>query len=64
MTNHPKFRAWQSGLAAAALALAVAFCATARPAQSQSLSFIRDTEIEQLLSDYAQPIFRGAGPGT
>jgi predicted Zn-dependent protease len=64
MTNHPKLRAWRSGLAAAALALAVALGAAARPAEAQGLSFIRDTEIEQLLNDYAQPIFRAAGLGS
>src|SRR5690606_17324012 len=53
-----------NGLAAAALALAVVFGAAVRPADAQGLSFIRDTEIEQLLSDYAQPIFRAAGLGT
>jgi predicted Zn-dependent protease len=64
MMNHPKFRAWRSGLATAALALAVALGASVRPAEAQGLSFIRDTEIEQLLSDYAQPIFRAAGLGS
>lgn len=44
--------------------LTVALGALARPADAQSLSFIRDTEIEDLLSDYAQPIFRAAGLGT
>ncbi|MBN9262856.1 MAG: M48 family metallopeptidase [Hyphomicrobium sp.] len=44
--------------------LTVALGALARPAEAQGLSFIRDTEIEDLLSDYAQPIFRAAGLGT
>lgn len=64
MQNHPKFRAWRTRVAAAALMLTVALGALARPADAQGLSFIRDTEIEDLLSDYAQPIFRAAGLGT
>jgi predicted Zn-dependent protease len=64
MQNHPKIRAWRGRLAAAALALAAGFGAPAHPAEAQSLSFIRDTEIEQLLNDYAQPIFRAAGLGS
>ena len=34
------------------------------PAAAQFISFIRDTEIENLLNDYARPIFRAAGLGT
>ncbi|MFN3746659.1 MAG: M48 family metalloprotease [Hyphomicrobiaceae bacterium] len=64
MQNHPKIRAWRGRLAAAALALAAGLGTLARPAEAQSLSFIRDTEIEQLLNDYAQPIFRAAGLGS
>ncbi len=64
MTNHRRFRAWRSRLAAAAIALVAGFGTQARPAEAQGLSFIRDTEIEQLLNDYAQPIFRAAGLGT
>ena len=33
-------------------------------ANAQSLRFIRDAEIEDLLSDYARPIFRAAGLGS
>ena len=33
------------------------------PARAQMISFIRDTEIERLLNDYAQPIFRAANLG-
>jgi predicted Zn-dependent protease len=44
------------GLAAAAL--------PAREAAAQGLPLIRDTEIENLLNDYARPIFRAAGLGT
>ncbi len=64
MQNQPKIRAWWSGLAAAAVALAVALGGPARPAEAQGLSFIRDTEIEDLLNDYASPIFRAAGLGS
>jgi predicted Zn-dependent protease len=44
------------GLAIAALAPA--------PAQAQNLPLIRDTEIENLLNDYARPIFHAAGLGS
>jgi predicted Zn-dependent protease len=64
MQNQPKIRAWWSGLAAAAVALAIALGGPARPAEAQGLSFIRDTEIEDLLNDYASPIFRAAGLGS
>lgn len=40
---------------------AASIAATSTIAQAQQLSFIRDTEIERLLTDYAQPIFRVAG---
>ncbi|MBA4173761.1 MAG: peptidase M48 [Hyphomicrobium sp.] len=33
-------------------------------AQAQGLPLIRDTEIENLLNDYARPLFRAAGLGT
>ena len=64
MMKHVRFRAWRSRLVAATLALSVGFCAPPRPAEAQGLSFIRDTEIEELLNDYAQPIFRAAGLGS
>jgi predicted Zn-dependent protease len=51
-------------LAIAALAFGTTLGAAARPADAQAMSFIRDTEIEQLLSDYAQPVFKAAGLGT
>jgi len=35
-----------------------------RPALSQGLPLIRDSEIEALLNDYAQPIFRASGLGS
>ncbi len=50
-------------LAAAVLAFATGVAAPTNSANAQGLSFIRDTEIEQLLNDYAQPIFRAAGLG-
>lgn len=48
------------------VAAAAAVSALAQPTevQAQGLPLIRDTEIEQLLSDYAQPIFKAAGLGT
>jgi len=46
-------------------ALAALFSAShASSATAQGLPLIRDSEIEALLSDYAQPIFRSAGLGT
>ena len=36
----------------------------AAPVSAQGLPLIRDAEIEALLNDYAQPIFRAAGLGT
>ncbi len=46
------------------LAAAVGSASLAAPAGAQGLSFIRDTEIENLLKDYARPIFKAAGLGT
>ncbi len=60
----------RSAFRALAIATAVAVAATgigpaAQPAQAQSaprgLPIIRDTEIEQLMRDYASPILRAAG---
>jgi predicted Zn-dependent protease len=51
-------------IAAAALSLAATVAVPLDRARAQSLSFIRDTEIENLLNDYARPIFRAAGLGT
>lgn len=34
------------------------------PAQAQGISFIRDSEIENLLDEYSRPIFRAAGLGS
>ncbi len=46
------------------LAFLCLMAAVARPAVAQGLPLIRDTEIELLLNDYAQPIFKAAGLGT
>ncbi len=45
----------------AGLSLALIVGQAAAPAAAQGLSLIRDTEIENLLKDYARPIFRAAG---
>jgi predicted Zn-dependent protease len=63
MQRHPNRPTWLRRLGAAALAFAAGLAAPTQSANAQGLSFIRDTEIEQLLSDYAQPIFRAAGLG-
>lgn len=50
---------------AAATALTATIGLAVAPAvQAQQISFIRDTEIERLLSDYSRPIFRAAGLGS
>jgi predicted Zn-dependent protease len=63
MQKHPNRPTWLRRLGAAALAFAAGLAAPTQSADAQGLSFIRDTEIEQLLNDYAQPIFRAAGLG-
>jgi predicted Zn-dependent protease len=64
MQGYEKLRIWQTRLAAViVLVLALSTAAPVTRAEAQGLSFIRDTEIEQLLNDYAQPIFRAAGLG-
>jgi predicted Zn-dependent protease len=50
-------------LPAAMLAAALASAVAPAPAAAQNLPLIRDTEIENLLSDYAKPIFKAAGLG-
>ena len=50
------------GVALAATAIVAALSAPT-PAGAQFLSFIRDTEIENLLNDYSRPIFKAAGLG-
>ena len=44
--------------------LALATLAPVAPAYAQNLPLIRDTEIENLLNDYARPIFHAAGLGS
>jgi len=51
-------------IAIAAVVAAALSSALPASASAQYLSFIRDTEIETLLGDYAKPIFRAAGLGT
>lgn len=63
---------WVSGVraglrTAATLGFMAATAVTLYPAaeaEAQGISLIRDTEIEALLNDYSQPIFRAAGLGT
>ncbi|MGE3231770.1 MAG: M48 family peptidase, partial [Hyphomicrobium sp.] len=52
--------ALKAGLAAALLMLFLPMAS----ARAQGLPLIRDTEIERLLNDYSQSIFRAAGLGT
>ncbi len=63
MQRFANFRTWRSRMAVATVALGVTLGFFAGRAEAQGLSFIRDTEIEQLLNDYAQPIFKVAGLG-
>lgn len=64
MQRYSKLSTWSGRLAALVFAFVAAVAASVRPVDAQGLSFIRDTEIEQLLNDYAQPIFKAAGLGT
>jgi predicted Zn-dependent protease len=52
------------GVAAFALAAAAVVALPAPSAEAQGIPLIRDTEIENLLNDYARPLFRAAGLGT
>lgn len=52
------------GVAAAVVALAVLAMGLPSQAVAQGLPLIRDSEIEALLMEYAQPIFRVAGLGS
>lgn len=52
------------GVAAVALTAAWAVALPAPSAEAQGIPLIRDTEIENLLNDYARPIFKAAGLGT
>jgi predicted Zn-dependent protease len=51
------------GLVAAVLVAALTFFSAPTPVSAQGLPLIRDTEIENLLNDYARPIFKAAGLG-
>ncbi len=53
----------RTGLVAAVLVAALTFFSAATPVSAQGLPLIRDTEIENLLNDYARPIFKAAGLG-
>jgi predicted Zn-dependent protease len=55
-------RTWGHVAATALLAFG-AMTAAIRPAAAQGLPLIRDTEIENLLNDYARPIFKAANLG-
>jgi predicted Zn-dependent protease len=59
-TRLGKLRRTAAVLAAAGLLLA----ATVVPAAAQRAQLLRDTEIENLLNDYSQPIFKAAGLGS
>jgi predicted Zn-dependent protease len=67
----PPSKAWRARLASRAVALAIAAAVTlgSAPLRAQEappkagLPIIRDAEIEQLLRDYAKPIFKVAGLG-
>jgi predicted Zn-dependent protease len=57
------FAAFPTRVAATALAGLIAVTATAQAQAPRGLPIIRDTEIENLLRDYARPLFRVAGVG-
>ncbi len=54
----------RTAVRSAVCGLALAALAPAAPARAQNLPLIRDTEIENLLNDYARPIFHAAGLGS
>ncbi|MEW5961922.1 MAG: M48 family metalloprotease [Pseudomonadota bacterium] len=67
MTKGPAMRGLdplRRGLAAVAMAAVGVTTLPAPSAVAQGIPLIRDTEIENLLNDYARPIFRAAGLGT
>jgi predicted Zn-dependent protease len=51
-------------LRAVTLALIALAIALPEPVKAQGLPLIRDTEIENLLNDYARPVFKAAGLGS
>ncbi|WP_291002088.1 M48 family metalloprotease [Hyphomicrobium sp.] len=54
---------WPKGAALCGL-IATAMLSAPPSASAQNLPLIRDTEIENILSDYAKPLFRAAGLGS
>jgi len=62
ISSMPNFK-W-SKIAAVCGLLVTATVGAASSASAQNLPLIRDTEIENLLSDYAKPLFKAAGLGT
>lgn len=60
--RHGHRRAWLRQIAAAVVVAASILSPS--PAGAQGLPLIRDAEIEDLLRDYAKPIFQAAGLGT
>lgn len=66
MLHQQKIRRLRRGIksvATAALLTFVLVVGAIRPVSAQGLPLIRDTEIENLLNDYARPIFKAAGLG-
>ncbi len=68
MTAIQKFcTIWQTvqrNIISVSVALCVALTQLAGPAAAQNIPLIRDSEIEDLLSKYAKPIFKAAGIGS
>ncbi|MEL7047537.1 MAG: M48 family metalloprotease, partial [Pseudomonadota bacterium] len=60
--RHIVFSKLRRGLLVTGMAVVVAFTQV-MPSQAQGIPLIRDTEIENLLNDYAQPVFKAAGLG-
>jgi predicted Zn-dependent protease len=54
---------WRNATLAVAYAISASLGAVS-PAAAQGISFIRDSEIENLLKDYSRPIFKAAGLGS
>ncbi len=55
---------WRAASIAAVYAVSTSLAAVSPAAAQGSISFIRDTEIENLLKDYSRPIFKAAGLGS
>jgi len=56
--------AMKSRVTAVWCGMLAAMVVSSAPAAAQGISLIRDTEIESVLNDYAQPLFRSAGLGS